>query len=250
MPQTSFFNAAAAHRRFFSVVMLIVALLAGCGGGGSGETIATKPVPTLDIRSDISGEARTPFTVSFYFSEAVTIPNGQLAFKLTGASVVAGSFKQVNARTYSVQLSPNANAQGLVDLLVPAGAYQDSVTGLSSTVAYEFSQPFNTQLPFSTLTFTGPTNPLGMITGSGSFQLVFNGVLDADLVATKLLVSTGSISGFSKTSAAGQAHAYRFTYTPPTATSGGLTIELPKAAVTMGGLGNDLNWWTFGLTTP
>lgn len=224
----------------------VLALLAGCGGGGD----PTPPqAPTLDIRSDVTGEARAPFTVTFFFSDAATWPGETLAFSLSGGSVVAGSFRRIDGRTASVRLQPNAGARGLIDLRVPAGAFREATGTVGNPVAYAFAQPYDTLPPFATLSFGGPVDALGFITGAGRFTLGFGRVLDAPLAGSRLTVSTGTISGFARTSAASQPDVYEFTYTPPAATVGGMVIELPPGSVTSGGIANEGDYWSFGLAT-
>lgn len=234
-----------------ATLCLATTLLAACGGGGdAGGMTAPASAPTLDIRSTLNGEAKGPFTVTFFFSDTVLLPASGLAFSLTEASVVAGTFTKVDSRTYTVQIKPSENRQGLIDLRVPVGAFQDAMGMASNKVAYDFSQPFNTLLPYATLTFTGPTNALGMIAGPVTFTMSFATALDAPLSVSKLVVSTGTISNFVRTSTAGQKDVYTFTYTPPAATSGVLTIQLQGGAVSSGGLANATDRWNFGLATP
>lgn len=236
------------HRRRRLVVLATAGLLAGCGGGGGGGAEVVS-APTLDVRSDIAGEARAPFTVTFYFSDVVTLPTGTLAFALSGGSVVSGSFRRINDRTYAVQIRPNASARGLIDLRVPAGAFADASGVAFNAVAYAFAQPYDTLPPLATLTFAGPVNGLGFITGAGTFTLAFSAVLDAPMAATALGVSVGTISNFARTSAPAQTDTYTFTYTPPAATAGSVVFELPPASVASGGIPNDTDFWTFGLAT-
>lgn len=235
-------------RRRRLVLLASAGLVAGCGGGGGDA--AAPAAPTLDIRSDVTGEARAPFTVSFYFSAGVTLPTGTLAFALSGGSVVAGSFRRINDRTYAVQVRPNASARGLIDLRVPAGAFADAGGTAFSTVAYAFAQPYDTLPPLATLSFAGPVNALGFITGAGTFTLTFSAVLDAPMAASALVVSAGTVAGFAKVSAAGQPDVYTFGYTPPPATAGGVVFELPPGSVASGGIANDTDFWNYGLATP
>ena len=226
-------------------------LLAGCGGGGdAGGAVAPATAPTLDIRSNASGEAKTTFTVTFFFSDAVTLPATGLGYTLTEASTMPGTFTKVDSRTYTVQIKPTDGRQGLIDLRVPVGAYQDASGMASNKVAYDFSQPYNTLPPFAKLGFSGPVDSLGFLTGSAVFTMSFDAVLDAPLTVAKLQVSTGALSNFTRTSAAGQKDVYTFTYAPPAATRGVLTIELPRGSVSSGGIVNATDWWTFGLATP
>lgn len=222
--------------------------LAACGGGDGGLS-AANVAPALDIRSDLNGEARAVFTVTFFFSDAVRLPNNNLAFSLSGGSTVAGSFTRLNDRTYSVRIRPNASARGLVDLRVPPGAFSDAEGSVSNTLAYAFAQPYDTLPPLVTLTFGGPTNALGFITGPGAFTLTFSGVLDGPLANDRLTGQPGLISALTKTSAVGQPDVYSFTYTPPTATVGVVGFVLPADSVIRNGIGNDTELWNFGIST-
>ena len=222
-----------------------LALLAGCGGGDSAPPVA----PTLDIRSDVTGEARAPFTVTFYFSDAASWPGEVLAFSLSGGSLVAGSFRRLDERTASMRIQPKAGARGLIDLRVPAGAFRDATGAAGSGVAYAFAQPFDTLPPFATLRFDGPVDAAGFITGAGRFTLSFGRALDAALDGSRLVVSAGTINAFTRTSAAGQPDVYEFSYTPPGATFGSLVIELPPGSVSSGGIPNESDYWSFGLAT-
>ena len=237
---------AASLRR--ALVLGGAALAAGCGGGGSDGALPAS-APALDIRSDAVGVARAEFTVTFYFSDAVRLPNDTLAFALSGASVVAGSFRRIDARTCSVRLTPFSDRQGLIDLRVPAGAFLDGNGSVANTVAYEFAQPYDTRRPYATLALTGAVNALGFITGPVVFTLSFPVTLDAPLDAAKVLVSTGAVAGFASTVVAGQAQSYRFDYTPPSATTGRLAVELPAGAVTAAGLPNDVGVWSYWIAT-
>lgn len=227
-----------------------VAAVTGCGGGGgdAGGTVA--PVaPALEIRSDVIGEVRAVFTVTFFFSDAVRLPSNALAFSLSGGSTVAGSFTRLNDRTYSVRIRPNASAQGLIDLRVPPGAFSDAEGRVSNTVAYAFAQPFDTLPPLVTLSFGGPVNALGFITGPGTFTLSFNGALDAPLANGRLRAAPGTISALTRTSPAGQPDVYTFIYTPPAGTLGGVVFDLPADSVFRNGIGNDTEFWSYGLAT-
>jgi hypothetical protein len=235
-------------RRRVAAVAAAGLLLAACGGGG-GDPAAPPAAPALEIRSDVVGEARAPFTVTFFFSDAVVLPTGTLAFSLSGGSVVANSFRRVNDRTYSVQIRPNAAAQGLIDLRVPAGAFRDATGTASNNVAYAFAQPYDTLPPLATLVFGGPVDGLGFITGAGTFTLSFSSVLDAPLDGTRLRVSAGTLSNFTRTPAAQQPDVYTFVYTPPAATAGAVVLELPADSVRRNGIGNDNEYWTYGLAT-
>lgn len=232
-------------RRAF--VLGAAAWVAGCGGGTDSSPAPT--APALDIRADVVGVARGEFTVTFFFADAVHIPADVLPFALSGASVVAGSFRRVDARTCSVRLTPFSDRQGLIDLRVPAGAYQDASGAVFNSVAYEFAQPYDTRRPFATLAVAGALNSLGFITGPVVFTLSFPIALDAPLTAASVLVSAGAVSGFASTVVAGQAQSYRFDYTPPAATNGRLVVELPAGVVASAGLPNELGVWSYWIAS-
>lgn len=249
----AFFGLETVRRRFLGAVAgALLVGLAACGGGGDGGTGPTvaPTAPTLLIRSEVTGEVRADFRVQFFFSAPVTFPSGTLPFSLSGASVVSGSFGAISADTYQVTLRPDPNRQGLVDLRVPAGAYADASGRATNAVSYEFAQPFNTLAPFSKLSFGGPVDPLGLITGPGTMTLEFDAVLDAPLRADQIQLTAGSAAQFLKVSGAGQKDRYTFVFTPPPATSGGVTFEIGRGVVSSGGIPNERNWWTFGLATP
>jgi hypothetical protein len=174
----------------------------------------------------------------------------ELNFTVAGATRVAGSFKQLSADTWQVTLTPAANQQGMIDLRVPPGAFSDATGVASNAMAYEYAQPFNTVAPFAKLEFGGPVDAIGMITGAGTFTLRFDAVLDAPLTAAKIAYTAGTIGQFQKTSGTGQKDTYTFVFSPPPATFGGVTFELPRGSVTSGGIPNGRDWWNFGLATP
>lgn len=232
--------------------LALAGLLAACGGGGGGTPTTALQAPSLLIRSDVTGEVRGNVNVQFFFSAPVLFSGSQteLTFTVSGASKVAGSFKQLSPDTWQVTLAPAANQQGMIDLRVPAGAFTDSTGSASNTMAYEYAQPFNTVAPFAKLEFGGPVNALGLITGPGTFTLRFDAVLDAPLAVDKIVYTAGTIGQFQKTSGTGQKDTYTFVFSPPPATFGSVTFELPRGAVTSGGIPNGRDWWNFGLSTP
>ena len=249
----SLFSAVRASRRLWGMVagMGVALLMAGCGGGGGGTPVAVV-APSLEMRSNVGGEATGVFTVTFDFSDKVTLANGQLPYSTTNGVPVAGSFAQLSTTRYAVQIQPAANRQGVFELKVPAGAFKDATGAQSSTVAYEFAQPINTIIaagPEASWTDSAPADL--WLTGPVTVTISFNEVLDAPLEMAKLQVSTGAISNFRKTSVTGAKDVYAFLYTPPAATQGGVTIELPTGAVASSGFSNSIvSWWSRAIRTP
>ena len=236
-----------------AMIIATALMVAGCGGGGSGGSVAVVVARTLDIRSNVAGEATGVFTVTFDFSDKVLLTNSQLPFSTTNGAPVAGSFAQLSMSRYTVQIQPAANRQGVFELKVPAGAFKDATGAQGNTVAYEFAQPINTIVaagPEASWTDSAPVGDI-WITGPVTVTLSFNDVLDAPLDPAKLEVSAGTISNFRKTSAVGAKDIYAFSYTPPAATQGVVTIELPKNVVSSGGFPNSIvSWWSRAIKTP
>lgn len=232
---------------------LLCGVLAACGGGGGGDIalpVAPGQAPTLIIRSDVAGEVRANFNVQFFFSAPVVFPGGgTLAFALSGASIVPGTFRQLAPDTWQITLSPDVNKEGVIDLRVPAGAYADATSGERNAVAYDFAQPFDTRAPYARMEFTGPLNFLGMITGPGTFTMRFESVLDAPLTADKLAASAGTVTQFRKTSGGGEKDVYTFSFAPPPASFGGMLFELPAGAVSTAGIPNLRETWNFAIDT-
>ena len=232
---------------------LLCGVLAACGGGGGGDIalpVAPGQAPTLIIRSDVAGEVRANFNVQFFFSAPVVFPGGgDLAFALSGARIVPGTFRQLAPDTWQITLSPDVNKEGVIDLRVPAGAYADATSGERNAVAYDFAQPFDTRAPYAQLEFTGPLNFLGMISGPGTFTMRFQSVLDAPLAADKLVASAGTVTQFRKTSGPGEKDVYTFSFAPPAASFGGMVFELPAGSVSTAGIPNLRETWNFTIDT-
>ena len=200
--------------------------LAGCGGGGSSDPDPLPP-PTLEIRTGLDGAATGPFQVSFVFSGNVS-GFGASSFTVQRGTVVAGSFQQVSTREFSVSIIPAANAMGVVSMRVPAGAFSATGSLVTNPVAYEFSKAFDTVKPV-----TEPTASFSHVMQGASARppALVTITFDIDvqpLTLDKLEVSGGTPSAFTRVSA----RVYTLVLTPPSQTSGVMTVNLPEGAAT------------------
>lgn len=218
--------------RLFKVVLaalFVGAGLAACGGGGGGGLTEPPPIaaPSLQIRSGLDGAAAGTFQVDFIFSGDVA-GFTQNSFSLLRGSVVAGSFKQLNAREFSVLITPPPNSTGVTSLQVRAGAFTALGGLLTNVSGYEFAKPYDTVKP-------SPTEPTPVFShvmrGTGTQQSALVTILfDIDvepLTADKLLVASATPSEFTRVSA----REYRVVLTPPGTVSALMLKSLPEGSV-------------------
>jgi len=232
-----------------------MALLSACGGGsgGSGADAPLPELPTLTITSDAGEVASEPFKLRFTFSAPVVFSGGAFAFCVRTnntdyckVQTQTPTAVEGLANTYTIDVAPYAQREGLAPIRVPAGAFKDATGRVTNPIAYEFPQFINTIGPRGTFT---PNSAGGLIFGPATITLAFDAILDTALTQDKLLVSDGTISAFQKTSAAGVNDVYQFVFTPPTGIGGSVTIILPAGSVSAGGIKNgDLRQW--GPYTP
>ena len=232
-----------------------MALLGACGGGsgGSGVDAPLPELPTLTITSDAGEVASEPFKLRFTFSAPVVFGAGAFAYcertnNTDYCSVKAQTPNAVDgvANTYTIDVVPIPQKDGLARIKVPVGAFKDATGKVSNSIAYEFPQYINTIGPQATFT---PNSAGGVILGPMNVTLTFDSILDTPLTKDKLLVSDGTIEPFQKTSVPGVNDVYQFVYTPPAAIGGSVTIVLPAGTVSAGGIKNgDLRQW--GPYTP
>lgn len=205
--------------------------LAACGGGGGMSEPAPLPPPTLEIRSGLDGAATGPFQVSFVFSGDVA-GFGATSFTLLRGTVVAGSFKQVNAREYTVMINPPANAMGLTVIRVNAGSFSAVGSLLTNPVSYEFSKAFDTLKPVT----TEPTANFSHVMqgAAGAPPALLTLTFDVDVLPftlDKLEIASAVPSAFTRVSA----REYTLVLTPASGTSGVMVVSVPEGAVTAAG---------------
>lgn len=200
-------------------------LLAGCGGGNT-EKDGPAVAPTLQISSDVPGDATGPFTVRFTFGAAVAnfatsrilITNGFL----NGATVT-----KLSDTVYTLVVTPTSNRQDLLTVLVQAGAFQDATGTTSSAVAYSFGQRIDTVVASNEplLTITHNVTDL-FAAGPVSFDFSFNLDVGVSFTADDILLSVGTLTSFIRASGT------RCTavVTLPAGTTGVLLLEVKAGA--------------------
>jgi hypothetical protein len=200
-------------------------LLAGCGGGNT-EKDEPAVAPTLQISSDVPGDATGPFTVRFTFSAAVAnfatnrilITNGFL----NGATVT-----RLSDTVYTLLVTPAANRQDLLTVLVQAGAFQDATGTMSSALAYSFGQRIDTVVVSNEPLLTITHNATGVFaTGPVTFDFSFSLDVGDSFTADDILLSMGTLTSFTRNSGV------RCTavITPPAGTTGVLLLEVKAGA--------------------
>lgn len=218
-----------------------MALLSACGGGsgGGGADAPLPELPTLTITSDAGEVASEAFKLRLAFSAPVTFSGGTFAYCVSNlCSVKSLTPKAVDgvANTYTIDVAPSAQKNGVATIKIPAGAFKDATGRVSNSIAYEFPQYINTLGPVAT--FTPIAGSCLLIGSQTTVTLTFDSVLDTALTADQLQVSEGTIGSFEKRSMPGANDVYRFVYTAPTDSLGTVTIVLPSGTVSAGGIKN------------
>ena len=143
-----------------AVAFAATIMLAACGGGdaeappkatstGTGGTSVPDTVaPTVAISSSVTGGTATgDITFTFTFSEDVGI--SFTADKVTVTGGTKGTFLRVGNTQATLVVSPTANAVGIVNVSVAAGAFKD-LAGNANAAAATTSLAFNTVPPTCT----------------------------------------------------------------------------------------------------
>jgi hypothetical protein len=214
-------------------------LLAGCGSGGDGPAPAPVPtVPTLTIEGSVVGVAAGPVDVSFRFSDAVGA-FGADRFLVNGGRVVAGSFVMASPREYTVQIAPFEGREGSIEVEVFPTAFRDATGTVSNTLAYRFSQPYDTRRPEPWVTWSD-SQPGLFASGALTVTITFSEDVGTSFEPDDLFVTGATVSDFTRVSAT----VYTVVATPlPGARL--MTIELPAGAVSAAvpnGLSNSRPW--------
>jgi hypothetical protein len=216
-----------AHRR--ALVLGLAALAVGCGGGGVDAPVAPPVAPMLDIASNVPDVAEGRVTLRFEFSsEPAAFASGSLPFAMTGGKTVAGSFTKVTPTLYTVQIDPNANTLGVIQITVPAGAFFDVTGKVSNTTAYSFAQRYDTRVPDTEPVAEITTNVVGQAAGPFTVTFTFNLDVGNSFVASDVMVSNATAGTLTKVSAT----VYTLQIIPPAATAGICIVEVPPGAVT------------------
>ena len=181
-------------------------------------------VTTTDVTAPtaiISGspsvvETTAPFTVTIEFNEDVT---GLTASDLVLTNALASNLIQLDASTYTVDVTPNA--AGDIDLSLPANAAQDSA-GNANLVSNSVSTSFNSNAVGLTL-----LNVPAFVATPGAYTVQFEFSEDvAGFTLADVIVLDGSASNF----VALDGNSYTADITPDG--TGDITVSVAGAAAT------------------
>ena len=212
-----------------ALVLGLAALAAGCGGGGTDAPVVPPMAPVLEISSNVPDVAEGRVTVRFEFSSApAAFASGSLPFAMTGGKTVAGTFTKVSATLFTVQIDPNVNTQGVIQITVPAGAFFDETGQASNTTAYSFAQRYDTRVPDTEPSAELSADVSGLAAGPFTVTFTFNLDVGDSFVASDVVVTNATPGAFTKVSA----KVYTLRVTPPAGTTGLSIIEVPAGAVT------------------
>jgi len=184
------------RRRLAGATLL---LLAGCGGGNT-ERDEPTVAPSLQIGSNVPGDATGVFTVRFTFSAAVSnfatnrilISNGFL----NGATVT-----RLSDTVYTLLVTPTANKQDLLTVLVQAGAFRDASGSDASKLDYSFAQRIDTVVASNEPVLSISHNATGVLaTGPVGFSFDFNLDVVSSFSADDIVLSAGTVTSFTRAS--------------------------------------------------
>jgi hypothetical protein len=197
--------------------------------------VVSPPVaPTLEISSNVPDVAEGRVTFRFEFSsEPRAFPATGLPFAMKGGKTVVGSFTKINATLYTVQIDPDANAAGVIQITVPAGAFSEATGQVSNTTAYSFAQRYDTRVPVTEPTAEITSDVTGVAAGPFTLTFTFNLDIGDSFVTNDVVVTNATGGALAKVSAT----VYTMQVTPPLATTGVCIIEVPPGAVTAAGTG-------------
>ncbi len=160
-----------------SALALLSLTLAACGGG-SGEappqspgSVVTGAAPVVTITNSVAGEVATGdivFTFSFNRDVGTSFTADDVS--VTGGS--KGAFSRISGTQATLVVTPTPNAEGSVQVSVPAGAVTDAVG--TANAASSASKAFNTVVRTVMLSFE--ESPAPRLIG-------FGGAEDATVVA-------------------------------------------------------------------
>lgn len=181
--------------------------------------------PTVNLTAPVS-QTNAPYTVTATFSEDVTDFNDISDFTVTTNNATLSNFTTVNAKTYTVLVTPNANTNAVVTVQVPEGKAKDAANN-TNTVSNNLNVTVDNAAP--TVEITSPTTSP---TTDTSIQVTFTFSESVNnFVVGDVTVTNGSLSAFSGTGAV-----YTATFTRTAA--GPATIDVP-AGVAQDGFGNN-----------
>ena len=183
--------------------------------------------PTVTITGPTTTQ-KDKFEVTITFSEGVTgftasdISLTTTLTEGTGNATVALKNATDGDSVYTAEITPPTNAEGSIDIQVPAGVAQDEVN-LDNIISPEFSVEIDTKSP--TVTLTGPSDTqTGVFEITITFTEAVSGFTQEDISLTD---STATVTATLKNATDGDS-AYTAEITPTT--GGNVNIKIDAAA--------------------
>lgn len=172
--------------------------------------------PTATLTSDVVGTATGDVTFTLTFSEPVAALDAS-AFTIANGAIVG---IVGDGMVFTVQVTPDANFEGTLDLTLNAGAVTD-LAGNATQADIAASQIVDTLAPTATIASTAS----GTITGPVTYTLTFSEAVTG-LAADDFTVTNGQISAV-----VGSGKAWTVTVTPGADVEGVLDLALRDGAV-------------------
>jgi len=194
---------------------------AGLPSTPTSRTITVDAVaPSVTVTDNVPGMANGAVTFTFAWSEPPTT-FGPGAITVTGGG--KGAFAQLSSTTFTMQVVPPANSIGEIVLTLAAGAASDGA-GNPSIGPVTARQTFKTDLTPPALSIGETTGglALGPVTLTFTWSEAVTGFTADDVVVT----------GAAKAALTPvDARTYTMVLTPPAASRGTLTVNVPAGAV-------------------
>ena len=190
--------------------------------------------PTVAV-SQLTSPVTGPTTVTFTLSEASTDFTQADVYMTPGAGSL-DNWTKVSDTVYTARFTPTANSSGNVTIGVASGKFKDAAgnnnqdtyisgTGYEANNKTDFT--YNTDITPPTIEITGPS---GAVNGPTTITFTLSEV-SSDFALSDVVVRdannnvvSGALSNFAQSSS--DQKVYTATYTPPTASTGAVTINV------------------------
>ncbi|MEG4634804.1 DUF4347 domain-containing protein, partial [Microcoleus sp. AR_TQ3_B6] len=182
--------------------------------GASKAIVIDGIVPTVALTSTSPTTVNAPFSVTATFRENVS---GFDNTDITLANANVSNFVTVDGKTYTFDVTPNADGPVTVDV---RGATATDTAGNNNTAATQLVRNADVTRPTVALTSTSPTTINAPFLVTATFSENVTG-----FSSSGINVTNGTVSGFT-----GSGTTYTFTVTPNA--DGNVTVNVPEATAT------------------
>ncbi|WP_088891375.1 DUF4347 domain-containing protein [Leptolyngbya ohadii] len=182
--------------------------------GNSDNAIAIFGKPRTLLESTSGARVNAPFSMTAKFSGNVT---GFIASDITVGNGTVSNFVQVDAKTYTFDVTPTREGQVTID--VPRGAALTS-SSTQTAAAVQFQRTYDVTSPTVTLSSTAPANVTAPFNVTASFTETVQNFSVSDLLVRNATISNFVAGGDGKT----------FTFTATPTLDGEVTIDVANDA--------------------